>query len=155
MDGFGQAIAANIRKVRFRSDCVWHLDEMTVPIGGKRTYMWRAVDREGEVRRPRPKRRNRAAALKLLRKLLKKQGFVRNKIVTEGMAYYRAALRNLGAFARHAPGRLRDINRVKNSHLPVRRRKRKIQRLKSQPLPWRSGLPRALLMPKQHEILRL
>ena len=130
---FGPAIAANIRKRRHRADCVWHLDEMIVRISGKRMYMWRAVDREGEVLDVLvQKRRNKAAALKLLKKLLKKQGFVPDEIVTDGLASYRAAIRELGALARHQPGRLRDNNRAENSHLPVRRRERKMQLFKSQ-----------------------
>jgi len=132
-DKFGPAIAANIRKRRGRADCVWHLDEMVVKIGGKRMYMWRAVDKEGEVLDVLvQKRRNKNAALKLLRKLLKSQGFVPEAIVTDGLASYRAALRELGALARHQPGRLQGNNRVENSHLHVRRRERKMQLFKSQ-----------------------
>ena len=70
---FGPAIAANIRRRRKRPDCIWHLDEMVVRIDGKRMFMWRSVDSEGEVLDVLvQKRRNKAAALKLLRKLLKK-----------------------------------------------------------------------------------
>lgn len=130
---FGPAIASNIRRRRHRADCVWHLDEMVVKIGGKRMFMWRAVDKEGEVLDVLvQKRRNKKAALKLLRKLLKNQGFVPEAIVTDGLASYKAALRQLGALARHQPGRLRDNNRAENSHLPVRRRERKMQLFKSQ-----------------------
>lgn len=76
-------------------------------------FMWRAVDKEGEVLDVLvQKRRNKAAALKLLRKLLKKQGFVPEAIVTDGLASYRAALRELGGLARHRPGRLQENNRV-------------------------------------------
>lgn len=72
---FGPAIAANNRRRRSRPDSVWHLDEMIVRINGKRMFMWRAVDSEGEVLDILvQKRRNKAAALKLLRKLLKNQG---------------------------------------------------------------------------------
>lgn len=93
-------------------------------------YMWRAVDKEGEVLDVLvQKRRNKKAALKLLRKLLKNQGFVPE---TDGLASYRAALRELGALTRHQPSRLRDNNRAENSHLPVRRRERKMQLFKSQ-----------------------
>lgn len=130
---FGPAIAANIRRARGRADSVWHLDEMMVRINGKRMFMWRAVDKEGEV----PdvlaqKRRNKAAALKLFRRLLKNQGFMPEQIVTDGLASYKAAMKILGCMKRHHPGRLRDNNRVENSHLPVRRRERKMQRFKSQ-----------------------
>lgn len=130
---FGPAIAANIRRQRGRADCVWHLDEMVVQIGGKRMFMWRVVDKEGEVLDVLvQKRRNKAAALKLLRKLLKNQGFSPDAIVTDGLASYRAAMKILGCQDRHHPGGLRDNNRVENSHLPVRRRERKMQRFKSQ-----------------------
>jgi len=95
--------------------------------------MWRAVDREGEVLDMLvQKRRNKAAALKLLKKLLKNQGFVPEKIVTDGLTSYRAVLKKLKCMHLHHPGRLRDNNRVENSHLPVRRRERKMQRFKSQ-----------------------
>lgn len=130
---FGPAIAANIRRARGRADSVWHLDEMVVRISGKRMFMWRAVDREGEVLDVLvQKRRNKAAALKLLRKLLRNQGFCPEQIVTDGLASYKAAMKVLGCKDRHKPGRLRDNNRVENSHLPVRRRERKMQRFKSQ-----------------------
>ena len=130
---FGPAIAANIRRRRGRAGSVWHLDEMVVRINGKRMYMWRAVDKEGEVLDMLvQKRRNKAATLKLLRKLLKNQGFVPERFVTDGLASYRAALKILKCQKRHHPGRLRDNNRVENSHLPVRRRERKMQRFKSQ-----------------------
>jgi putative transposase len=78
------------------------------------------------------KRRNTSAALKLLRKLLKCQGYAPDEIVTDGLASYKAAMQELGYGERHKPGRLRDNNRIENSHLPVRRRERKIQRFKSQ-----------------------
>jgi len=106
---------------------------MVVRINGKRMFMWRAVDKEGEVLDVLvQKRRNKTAALKLLGKLLKNQGFVPEAIATDGLASYKAALRDLGALKRHKSGRLRDNNRAENSHLPVRRRERKMQRFKSQ-----------------------
>jgi transposase-like protein len=130
---FGPAIAANLRRRRGRADSVWHLDEMMVRINGVRMYMWRAVDKEGEVLDVLvQKRRNKTAALKLLRKLLKNQGFVPEAIVTDGLRPYPATMKVLGCQHRHKPGRLRDNNRVENSHLPVRRRERKMQRFKSQ-----------------------
>jgi transposase-like protein len=130
---FGPAIAANIRRIRRRADCVWHLDEMVVRLNGVRMFMWRAVDREGEVLDALvQKRRDKKAALKLLRKLLKNQGFVPDEIVTDGLHSYPAAMKELGCKHLHKPGRLRDNNRGENSHLPVRRRERKMQRFKSQ-----------------------
>src|SRR5438045_9710858 len=74
----------------------WHLDEMFVSIGGKRMYLWRAVDHEGEVLDCLVQsRRNKRAATKLMRKLLKKYGFVPATIVTDHLAAYAAAMRDL------------------------------------------------------------
>ena len=130
---FGPAIAANIRRARPRADCVWYLDEMVVRIRGKRMFMWRAVDRRGEVLDMLvQKHRNKAAELKLPSKLLKNQSFAPDQIITDGLASYRAALKVLKGQHRHKPGRLRENNRVENSHLSVRRRERKMQRFKSQ-----------------------
>ena len=96
-------------------------------------YLWRAVDDEGEVLDMLvQKRRNRHAALKLLRRLLKNQGVHPETITTDKLASYRAALRDLGLTDRHRPGGMRENNRVENSHLVIRRRERKQQRFKSQ-----------------------
>src|SRR6202040_1336403 len=76
---FGPMIARRLRQVRPRPSDRWHLDEMVVRIAGKRMYLWRAVDHEGEVLDILvQRRRDKRAALRLLRKLLKKQGFVPN-----------------------------------------------------------------------------
>ena len=130
---FGQHFARNLRRARPGATGRWHLDEMVVRIGGQRMYLWRAVDDEGEVLDMLvQKRRNKAAALKLLRKLLKRQGIHPETIVTDGLASYRAATCEIGCTDRHRPGRLRENNRAENSHLPIRRRERKQQRFKSQ-----------------------
>jgi transposase-like protein len=106
---------------------------MVVRINGKRMFMWRAVDDEGEVLDVLvQKRRNKRAALRLLRKLLNRQGYVPDRFVTDGLLSYGAALETLGCRSRHRPGRLRENNRAENSHLSVRRRERKMQRFKSQ-----------------------
>ena len=94
---FGPAFAANIKASRPRPSGTWHLDEVFVRIGGKRTYLWRAVDDEGEVLEVLAQsRRNKRAALKLMRKLLKKQGYIPNAIVTDKLGSYAAVLRKLG-----------------------------------------------------------
>ena len=125
--------ARNLRRSRPGSTARWHLDEMVVKIRGRRMLVWRAVDDEGEVLEVLVrKRRNKAAALKLLRKLLKNQGIHPETLVTDGLASYPAALKVLGCNDRHRPGRLRDNNRVENSHLVVRRRERKQQKFKPQ-----------------------
>ena len=94
---FGRLFAHNLRNSRAAPSARWHLDEMVVRIGGKRMNLWRAVDDEGEVLDMLvQKRRNRAAAFKLLRKLLKNQGVHPEAIVTDGLASYPAAASELG-----------------------------------------------------------
>jgi transposase-like protein len=130
---FGPLIAANLRRRRSPPSGRWHLDEMVVEIGGRRMFLWRAVDDEGEVLDVLvQKRRNKAAALKLLRKLLKRQGVHPEAIVTDKLASYRAAARELGLAGRHRPGGMRENNRAENAHLAIRRRERKQQKFKSQ-----------------------
>ncbi|HEX3500053.1 MAG TPA: DDE-type integrase/transposase/recombinase, partial [Stellaceae bacterium] len=72
------------------------------------------------------------AALKLLRRLLRNQPIEPEAIVTDGLASYVSALKDLARQDRHKPGRLRENNRAENSHLPIRRRERKMQLFKSQ-----------------------
>ena len=128
---FGHSYARRLRRFRPRPDDRWHLDEMFVTIRGRQLYLWRAVDAEGEVLDFLiQSKRNKAAALKLLRKLLKKQGYVPSSIVTDKLRSYSAALRDLGLSRRHETGG-RKNNRAENSHQPVRRRERKMQRFKS------------------------
>ena len=81
---FGGPIARNLRQTRSTPSDHWHLDEMVIVIRGKRHWLWRAVDNEGEVLDflVQPKR-NARAALKLIRKLLKKQGWPPTQIVTD------------------------------------------------------------------------
>src|SRR5688572_10634398 len=104
---------------------------MAVQIGCKRFWLWRAVDSEGEVLDLLvQRRRDKTAAAKLMRKLLKKQGYVPAVLVTDKLGSYSAAGAALGISARHERG-LRANNRAENSHQPVRRRERKMQRFKS------------------------
>jgi putative transposase len=128
---FGPAIAANVRSRRAQPSGVWHLDEVFVRIAGKRTYLWRAVDDEGEFLEVLAQsRRNKRAALKLMRKLLKKQGYIPDKIVTDKLGSYSAALRELGLEHLHVTGG-RLNNRAEVSHQPTRRRERRMGRFKS------------------------
>ena len=128
---FGPAFTANIKASRPRPSGTWHLDEVFVRIGGKRTYLWRAVDDEGEVLEVLAQsRRNKRAALKLMRKLLKKQGYIPNAIVTDKLGSYAAALRELGLEHLHVTGG-RLNNRAEVSHQPTRCRERRMGRHKS------------------------
>ncbi len=128
---FGPVFARNLRRLRPRPSDQWHLDEMVVSIRGRRMYLSRAVDSEGEVLdvlvQP---RRDTAAAARLMRKLLKMQGYAARVFVTDKLGSYGSARRQLGPTAHHEQG-LRRNNRAENSHQPVRRRERKMQRFKS------------------------
>ncbi len=128
---FGPMIAADLRKRRPKPHTIWHLDEVYLEIGGRMAYLWRAVDAEGEVLDVLVQsRRDKRAALKLMRKLLKKYGFVPDRLVTDDLRSYGAAARDLGIENRHERGQWKN-NRAENSHQPTRRRERKMQRFKS------------------------
>ncbi len=130
---FGPPIARRLKKRRPTPSPRWHLDEMVCWISGRRIYLWRAVDDEGEVLDlVVQRRRDTEAALKLLGRLLRNQPVDPERITTDGLASYGAALRELGLSQVHRPGRLRENNRVENSHLPIRRRERQQQGFKSQ-----------------------
>lgn len=129
---FGPQIARRLRRTRPKPSGVWHLDEVFVRIGGRQMHLWRAVDSEGEVLDMLVQEtRDAAAALKLMKKLLRNRRMVPELVVTDGLRSYSAALRELGLEDRHRPGRLRENNRAENSHLPIRRRERKMQGFKS------------------------
>ena len=128
---FGPEIAVNLRRMRPKPSNHWHLDEMVVTINGKRHWLGQEVDNAGEVLDFLVQaRRNAKAAKKLMKKLLKKQGFVPVRIVTDRLRSYAASFRSLGLSAVHDRG-LHANNRAENSHLPVRRREHKQQRFKS------------------------
>jgi putative transposase len=130
---FGPAIARNLKRRRSAPSGRWHLDEMVVKIRGQHMYLWRAVDDEGEVLDMIVQhRRDTEAALKLLKRLLWSQGTTPEVIVTDGLKSYVSALDDLGLLERYRLGRLRENNRAENSHLPMRRRERKVQGFKSQ-----------------------
>ena len=128
---FGPQFARELRHRRSRPTSHWHLDEMAIVIAGRRFWLWRAVDDEGEVLDLLvQRRRDTAAAVKLMRKLLRKQGFAPELMFTDRLRSYAAAKAGLGLSARHEQG-LRKNNRAENSHQPTRRRERKMQRFKS------------------------
>jgi transposase-like protein len=103
---------------------------MAVTTGGRQFWLGRAVDDEGEVLDLLvQRRRDKAAAVKLMRKLLKKQGLAPDVLVTDKLRSYGAAKSEIGLSARRDQG-LRE-HRAENSHQPTRRRERKMQRFKS------------------------
>lgn len=130
---FGPLIARRLKKKRPAPSPRWHLDEMVCWIGGRRMYLWRAVDDEGEVLDVVvQRRRDNEAALKVFGRLLRNQPVDPEQITTDGLASYGSALRELGLDHLHRPGRLRENNRAENSHLPIRRRERQQRGFKSQ-----------------------
>jgi transposase-like protein len=128
---FGPMFAADLRSRRPKPHTTWHLDEVYLKIDGRMVYLWRAVDAEGEILDVlvQPKR-DKHAALKLMRKLLKKYGFVPDRLITDDLRSYGAAARDLGIEKHHERGRWKN-NRAENSHQPTRRRERKMQGFKS------------------------
>jgi putative transposase len=128
---FGPMIAADLRKRRQKPHTTWHLDEVYLKIDGRMVYLWRAVDAEGEVLDVLVQsKRNKHAALKLMRKLLKKYAFVPERLITDDLRSYSTAVHVLGIEHCHQRGRWRN-NRAENSHQPTRQRERKMQRFKS------------------------
>ena len=128
---FGPIIAADLRKRRPKPHSIWHLDEVYLKIDGKMTYLWRAVDAEGEVLDVLVQsKRDKPAALKLMRKLVKKYAMIPDRLVTDDLRSYGAAARELGIEDRHERGKWKN-NRAENSHQPTRRREGKMQRFKS------------------------
>ena len=128
---FGAPIARNLRHMRPTPSDYWHFDEMVIVIRRRRHWLWRAVDNEGEVLDFLVQsKRNAKAALKLMRKLLKKHGWAPTRITTDKLKSYHVAFRTLGLTAEHIDEK-RANNRAENSHQPVRRRERKQQRFKS------------------------
>ena len=130
---FGPMFASEIRKRRIEgmksSRWRWHLDEVFVKINGERHYLWWAVDHEGEVLESFvTKTRDRRAALKFLKKAMRKHGQP-EVVVTDKLRSYGAALKEIGAGDRQETGRWMN-NRAENSHLPFRRRERAMLRFR-------------------------
>jgi len=123
---FGPIFAADIKRQRISrmkgfTQWRWHVDEVFVKINGETHYLWRAVDHEGEVLESYiTKKRDKSAALRFLKKALKRHGRA-EKIVTDGLKSYPAAMRDLGNLDRRIMGQWKN-NRAENSHLPFRRR---------------------------------
>jgi putative transposase len=131
---FGPLFATEIRKkrvgrMRLGTHWQWQLDEVVVKINGETHYLWRAVDHEGEVLESFvTKRRDRKAALKVLRKTMTRHGRV-DILVTDMLRSYGAAMKVIGNIERQETGRWLN-NRAENSHQPFRRRERAMLRFR-------------------------
>ena len=131
---FGPMFAAEIRRKRVRrmqefTHWRWHLDEIYVKINGEMHYLWRAVDHEGKVLESfATKQRDEAAALKFMKRLMKRHGKTR-AVVTDGLHSYGAAMKEIGNADRQEVSRWLN-NRGENSHQPLRRRERAMSRFR-------------------------
>ena len=113
---FGVPIARNLRHMRPTPSDYWHLDEMVIVIRGRRHWLWRAVDNEGEILDFLVQsKRNAWAALMLLRKLLKKHGWAPTRITTDRLRSYPAAIRTLGLTAEHIESVRTIVRRTRTS----------------------------------------
>ncbi len=128
---FGQQCANALRRRRPVSGDKWHLDEVFLKINGKTHYLWRAVDQHGNVLDILVQsRRDKAAARKVFRKLLKGCAYVPRVIITDKLASYGAAKREVLPSVEHRQSRYLN-NRAENSHHPTRQRERILRRFKS------------------------
>ena len=131
---FGPMFAGDIRrqrvsKMRGFRHWRWHLDEMYVKLNGEMVYLWRAVDQEGEILESFvTKKRDKSAALTFMKKALKCHGSP-EKITTDGLASYKAAMKVLGNADKQEIRRWAN-NRAENGHLPFRRRERAMLRFR-------------------------
>ncbi len=128
---FGQAYANGLRRRRPRPGDKWHLDEVFIAINGVQHYLWRAVDQDGNVLDILVQsRRDKAAAKKFFRRLLKGLQYVPRVLITDKLASYGAAKREVFPSVEHRQHR-RLNNRAENSHQPTRERERRMRRFKS------------------------
>ncbi len=128
---FGQQFANQLRRRRAQPGDKWHCDEVFLKINGKRHYLWRAVDQYGNVLDILVQsRRNKRAAIKFFRKLLKGCEYVPRVLISDKLASYGAAKREVLPSVEHRQSRYLN-NRAENSHQPTRKRERVMQRFKS------------------------
>jgi putative transposase len=128
---FGQQYANQVRRRRARTGDKWHLDEVFLSINGKLHYLWRAVDQHGNVLDILVQsRRNKRAAKKFFRKLLKGCQYVPRVLITDKLASYAAAKKDVLPSVEHRQHK-RLNNRAENSHQPTRQRERTMRGFKS------------------------
>ena len=128
---FPSAYAKNLRKSAGSPSDTWYLDEVFIKIRGKQHYLWRAVDQDhDEIDILVQKRRNKKAALRFFRKLFRKSGIKPLKVVTDKLASYKAALKELSPDTPQCTDQYQN-NRAELSHQPTRQRERKMRRFKS------------------------
>src|SRR5882724_3762485 len=128
---FGQTYANGLRRRSPRPGDKWHLDEVFLKINGRLHYLWRAVDQDGDVLDIMVQsRRDKKAAKKFFRKLLKGLRYVPRVVITDKLKSYGAAKREMLPGVEHRQSRYLN-NRCENSHRPTRQRERRMQGFKS------------------------
>ena len=128
---FGQDFANTIRRRQGRAGDTWYLDEVYITMNGVRHFLWRAVDQDGDVLDILvQKRRDKCAAKRFFRKLLKGLRYCPRKIVTDKLGSYGVARREIMPGVKHVQ-RKRENNRAEVSHQPTRQRERQMRRFKS------------------------
>jgi putative transposase len=128
---FGQDYVNQRRRRRPRPGDKWHLDEVVLRINGERHYLWRAVDQDGNVLDILvQRRRDKNAAKRFFRKLLKGCQYVPRVIITDTLKSYGAAKREILPGVEHRQHRSLN-HRAENSHQPTRQRERRMQGFKS------------------------
>ena len=128
---FGPVYARRLRRRRGRMGDTWHLDEVFVTIQGRQQYLWRAVDEDGDVLDILVQsHRNRRAAVRFFRTLLKAQGRVPRRLITDQLRSYAAAARIVMPSVVHVTDQYAN-NRAEVSHQPTRQRERQMRRFKS------------------------
>ncbi len=128
---FGPGYARTFRRRRGQQGDTWYLDELFVTLNGRQQYLWRAVDEDGDVLDLLVQsRRNRRAAVRFFRKLLKRQGSVPRRLVTDKLRSYPAAFRTVMPSVIHCTDQYAN-NRAEVSHQPTRQRERQMRRFKS------------------------
>ncbi|MEW8028205.1 MAG: IS6 family transposase [Candidatus Thiodiazotropha sp.] len=128
---FPREFTKSLRKRQGKLGDIWYLDEMFITVNGKRQYLWRAVDQDGDVIDILlQSRRNRGAALRFFGKLFKSQASMPWKIITDKLRSYRAALRKIAPSLSHITDQYEN-NRAEVSHQPTRQQERQMRRFKS------------------------
>ena len=128
---FGRVYARRLRQRRGRLGDTWYLDEVFVTLNGRQQYLWRAVDEDGDLLDILVQsRRNRHAAVRFFRKLLKRQGRLPRRLITDKLRSYPAAHRRVMPSVPHCTDRYAN-NRAEVSHQPTRQRERQMRRFKS------------------------
>ncbi len=128
---FGRDYARRLRRRRGRLGDTWYLDELFVTIQGRRQYLWRAVDQDGDVIDILVQsRRDRRAAVRFFRKVLKGQGRSPHRLITDKLRSYSAAHRLVMPSVTHSTEQYEN-NRAEVSHQPTRQRERQMRRFKS------------------------